>query len=466
MPKKPSRPPSSVPRITVDVVRAAYKAPPDVGYYYVKDMAHGIHLRVLRREVQIGVRYNGGNGWRRVDVVLADVGIEELEGLRLAARRARRELEDEDEEPSLRDGRLTTVTSLRAEFREAYLEKRGAHRSPRTVDFYDGLWKSHLAPEIGDLKLMEVRPSTAERLHRRVRQRVQEGRPHADGRITANHAVAYGRTLFEYARRKGKIRRNPFDDLTPYDVEPSDLCLRDDDLAAVGEAIRALETLATSRSSRHAPSLSSLAALRVVAYTGVRHRVELVWLPLASLRTPQGSVPRLELQRSKGDRGSRRGRFVYLGPDSVARLLAIPRPAGSENLLVPGRLPGKPLFRLNETWARVLRDAAVILARRAEAGDVPDSEILARRSAGGEVDIDVKALRHTFRTNLPRAGVRPEHGQQLLGHRGAAVTDTVYLHEHGPALAEAAARIEAFLRGLMGEGIRQAGVLEFRRVGA
>jgi len=38
--------------------------------------------------------------------------------------------------------------------------------------------------------------------------------------------------------------------------------------------------------------------------------------------------------------------------------------------------------------------------------------------------------------------VRPEHGQQLLGRRGVAVTDTVYLHEYGTALAEAAARIE------------------------
>ncbi|HYH45938.1 MAG TPA: hypothetical protein VEG34_09635, partial [Thermoanaerobaculia bacterium] len=431
--------------------------------YYIADLETGCHLRVLRSEVQIGVRLDNGTRWRKVALVPEDVSIEDLDALRIESRRAVREVEDEEEAPSLRDGRLLTVATLRAEFRAAYLEKRGAHRSPRTVAFYDGLWGSHLAPEIGDLKLTEVRPSIAERLHRRVRQRVQESRPHADGRITANHVAAYGRTLFEYARRKGKILRNPFDDLTPYDVEPSDICLRDDDLDAVGEAIRALEDLAASRDSRHAPSLSSLAALRVVAYTGVRHRVELVWLPVASLKDPHGRVPRLELLRSKGDRGSRRGRFVYLGPDSVARLLAIHRPSGSEGLLVPGRLPGKPLFRLNETWARVLRDAAVILARRADAGDVLDSEILARRSAGGEVEIDVKALRHTFRTNLPRAGVRPEHGQQLLGHRGAAVTDTVYLHEHGPALAEAAARIEAFTRGLMGEGQREVGVLEFRR---
>jgi integrase len=460
------RPPAKVARITLDVVRSAYRHLARPHPYYVADREIGCHLRILRSEVQIGVRLDKGTRWRRVATIPPDVSIEELEALRLEARRAVREVEDEDEEPSLRDGRLLTVAALRAEFRANYLEKRGAHRSPETIAFYDRLWSCHLAPEIGELKLAEVTPRTAEQLHRKVRQRVHESRPHADGRSTANHVAAHGRTIFEYARRKGKILRNPFDDLTPYDVEPADVCLRDDDLDAVGKALRALEELAVSRDSHLAPYLSSLAALRVVIYTGVRHRVELVWLPYSSLKDPYGRVPRLELQRSKGDRGSRRGRFVYLGPDSVARLLAIARPPGSEDLLVPGRLPGRPMYRLNDVWARVLRDAAVILAHRAEAGHVPDSEILARRSPGGAVDIDVKTLRHTFRTNLPRAGVRPEHGQQLLGHRGAAVTDTVYLHENGPALAEAAARIEAFTRGLMGEGRRQAGVLEFRREGA
>ena len=65
--------------------------------------------------------------------------------------------------------------------------------------------------------------------------------------------------------------------------------------------------------------------------------------------------------------------------------------------------------------------------------------------------VPVKVLRHCFSTYAVEAGIHSEHRQQLLGHRGAPVTDTVYLKRHGPALAQAAAQIEVYLRGLLGE---------------
>ena len=102
------------------------------------------------------------------------------------------------------------------------------------------------------------------------------------------------------------------------------------------------------------------------------------------------------------------------------------RPAGSEHLLVPGKRSGRPLFRLNELWTTVLAQA-------------------------GLPRMTVKVLRHSHRTHAVVAGIPEEHEQQLLGHRGASVTDTVYLHRHGPALAAAAARIEVHFRSLMGD---------------
>jgi hypothetical protein len=43
------------------------------------------------------------------------------------------------------------------------------------------------------------------------------------------------------------------------------------------------------------------------------------------------------------------------------------------------------------------------------------------------------------------AGVSPEHVQQLLGHAGLRMTDTVYLHTIAPALISAAHRTADFI---------------------
>jgi integrase len=103
----------------------------------------------------------------------------------------------------------------------------------------------------------------------------------------------------------------------------------------------------------------------------------------------------------------------------------MPRPAGSEHLTVPGRKPGRPLFRLNEPWEIVLREA-------------------------GLPDMPVKVLRHGFSTHSVGI-IASEHRAQLLGHQGRPMTDTVYLHHHGPDLARAAALVEAHLRVLLGD---------------
>src|SRR4051812_34970118 len=65
--------------------------------------------------------------------------------------------------------------------------------------------------------------------------------------------------------------------------------------------------------------------------------------------------------------------------------------------------------------------------------------------------IPVKALRHTAKTLHPRAGIAPEHSAQLLGHEAQSLGERVYLHRHGPSLAEAATKYETFVRRLLGD---------------
>jgi integrase len=110
----------------------------------------------------------------------------------------------------------------------------------------------------------------------------------------------------------------------------------------------------------------------------------------------------------------------------VRCLREMPRPAGSEHLTVPGSDPGRPHYSLNDGFAQVL-------------------------SVAGLPRMPVKALRHGFSTHSVGV-IAPEHRAQLMGHRGRPMTDTVYLHQHGPDLARAATLVENHLRRLMGEG--------------
>lgn len=133
------------------------------------------------------------------------------------------------------------------------------------------------------------------------------------------------------------------------------------------------------------------------------------------------SVPRIEVPRAKGDRGTRQGRFIYLGPHGLHCLLTIPRREGCDDL-VPGRLPGTQLARLTEVWERTLVEARkILLAWQAEQSSPLVSSILKARLVGyqGETRVDlyggglripVKALRPTVRSSL--LGLRTDKGKR------------------------------------------------------
>ena len=411
-------------------------------------------LRVHRRSVEIGARLDGGTRWHRVALVDTQMSIEEVEATRQEVRHVLRSWEDEKDEPSLRVGRRMTVQELWSQYRADYVRKKSMKRSPRTLEFYDFLWNAHILPLIGTERLMEVNISKAEALVEEVTVRVKTSREWAEGRHTANHCLAQGRMVFEYARRKGLLLKNPFLEVDPYNVVSAQVFLRDLDLQAVGQVLRDMEARASQASpaSRHVPSLTALSALRIVLYTGCRHRAELLEGTLSWFKEDLGT-PRLEVPRAKGDRGESQGRFVYLGPHAVQLLKAIDRPQEVTHL-VPGRILGRPLYRLNETWDAVLRDARPLLRDWQTRSPTPlDSAVLSARTSPHEPGerIPVKALRHTTKTCHPRAGIAPEHSAQLLGHEAATLGERVYLHRHGPSLTEAAATYEAFVRQLLGD---------------
>jgi integrase len=425
MPRRPARP--RVPRINLDVVRRAYRSLPGSGEsdYYILEKSDGPCLRVRRTVVQLGVRRGGR--FHLASDLHPEMTIQEVEGARDEARRLFRRLEDEEGIPGLAYGRTMTVQKLYEEFMADFRETRGAARSHLTLESYEALWRVHLLPSLGHLRLTEVTTDVVRRLKREIPERVQARRPETKGggRPVANRALQQLDAALGFAFRMEWITRNAASArLVPrYEENRAEDFLDCEAYAAVGQVLRDFE-LRLSRGLSSPLSLRTLYALRVTIYTGVRHRSELLWTRLewCHLGDP---VPRIGIPRAKGDRGRSQGRWIYLGKEAVRLLKAIPRPEGSEHLTIPGDKVGQPLFRLNEAWRIVLKTA-----------NLPE--------------VPVKALRHGFSTHSVGI-IAPEHRAQLLGHQGRPMTDTVYLHRHGPDLARAAGLVEEHLRGLLGD---------------
>jgi integrase len=425
-----------VPRLTVQVLRQAFARLSHGSPYYIReeggrDSIRGCYLRVQRRSVQFGIRTAGGDRWIKVREARSDMTLEEVDDAREAVRSALRAIETENEFPGLLRGRQMTVRQLSGEYLRDYEENRSSRRSPRTLASYRSVWNTHILPLLGRVRIREVTPDVVRQLKRQVSARANQ-RPEmarAGGVYIANRALQQLDSAFRFAVRNEWVIRNPASQhvVARYEESPADEFLDDAGYAAVGAVLRDLEadTIASPFRTRES-RIRTLYALRLAIYTGARHREEILWAHLPWCEDLDGTIPRIAIPRAKGDRGNRRGRWIYLGPDAARLIREMPRQAGSEHLLVPSMRAGRPMSRLNEIWDLVLQRA-------------------------GLPHMTVKVLRHSFRTHAVNAGLLGEFTAQLLGHRGAPVTDTVYLKRHGQALACAAATIEDYLRYLMGD---------------
>jgi integrase len=369
------------------------------------------------------------------------MSIQEVEDLRMAALYLARQLQDGEGIPSLARGRSMTLSQLHQEFMADLRETRSDLLSANTLKNYNDVWRLYLLPAAGHLTLPRLTVEVVRQIKRDVPALVVKHRPEATagGKYMANAALQQLYAALDFAYRMEWVTRNVASaKLVPrYEKRRSEEFLDAEGYAAVGRVLRDLE--ARLAGGRESPlSQRTLLALRVVIYTGVRHRAELLWTRFEWCRLDD-TVPRIGIPRAKGDRGSQGGgRWIFLGPDAVRCLKSISRPPGSEHLTVPGDKLGQPLFRLNEAWRVVLRTA-------------------------GLPEIPVKALRHSFSTHSVGI-IASEHRAQLMGHQGRPMTDTVYLHRHGPDLARAAALVERHLLGLLGDLPREgARVLPFEQ---
>src|SRR5215204_5405972 len=92
-----------------------------------------------------------------------------------------------------------------------YRENRSALRSLRTLEGYEALWRVHLLPLLGHLRLPEITTDVVRQFKREMPQRVLERHPNAKGggRTVTNRALQQLSAALEFAHRLEWITRNP-----------------------------------------------------------------------------------------------------------------------------------------------------------------------------------------------------------------------------------------------------------------
>jgi len=439
----------NVPRITRSVLDRVRLAP--TSRYFIMEgggveSLRGFGLEVGRAEVKYIVRKDG---FPTVRLGL----IHEL-----TPEEAREQAAEKLRDIRAAKGRTSTMTGLRLtieELAQKYHEAHADRWTAKTIEEYDRLWRlhllSHVAPEaehstaLGKLKLPDLTPARVVLLKRDIAAKVKaETKPRrgrqVSGTTVANRALQQLTAAYQWAIDKMEWLRgpNPASEtkVDRFKERPSKATIGPEQYKALGQALQKIE-------ADDLLPIRTLAAIRLILRTGCRpHEIltaELAWLQPTALLDPEFSLealanpedyvriaPRLERPRSKGDRHDteKEGRTIWLSPGDVAIIRSIPRPAGCR-WLIPGR-EGSHLTTVQKAW-----------------------ELMCK--LGNVEGITPKTARHAFRSQLPSAGVEPEHGMELLGHTSLRMMETVYWHREAETQARAAALASNHVEKLLGE---------------
>lgn len=445
-----------VPKITRSVLERVRMAPKN-RYFIMEgggmDSLRGFGLEVGRAEVKYIIRKDGFPTVRLG--LVHDLTPEQARAL--AAERLR-DIRAAKGKSSIMTGLRLTIEELAQRYHEAHADKWTA----KTIEEYERLWRLHLLPHaaaepehrtaLGKLKLPDLTPARVVVLKRDIAAKVQaeaaakaEAQPRrgrqVSGTTVANRALQQLTAAYQWAIDKMEWLPgpNPASErkVDRYKERPSKATIGPHQYKALGQALQEIEAgdLLPSR---------TLAAIRIILRTGCRpHEIltaELAWVQPAVLLDPDFDLetlanpeiygrlaPRIERPRGKGDRhdSEKEGRTIWLSPGDVAILRSVPRPQGCR-WVIPGDREGTHLTTIQKAWDLMCKLANV-------------------------EGITPKTARHAFRSQLPSAGVEPEHGMELLGHTSLRMMEKVYWHREAEAQAHAAALASGHVEKLLGE---------------
>jgi integrase len=289
-----------------------------------------------------------------------------------------------------------------ADLSDRYLSEHAIRKAPRAQRDDRSMIEKLVLPEIGRLKVFEVRREDIDRLHREV----SRTRP-----IRANRMVQMLSKMFALAIRweyrsdnpvKG-IHRNPEERRTRY--------------LSADEMGRLTSVLATHENQ------ASANVIRLLLLTGAR-RGEVMGATWNQFDLEAGTwtKPSAHTKQKKEHR-------VPLSAPAIQLLSGIRAEAGASSHVFPGRKPGEPLTDIKNFWAGVCRKAEL-------------------------EDCRIHDLRHTYASILASAGLSLPVIGALLGHTQPNTTAR-YSHLFDDPLREATERVGKLIgaveRGQFGE---------------
>jgi integrase len=372
--------------------------------FYDKDLK-GFGLQVLPSGVRSWiVQYRPGPGGRRVFARRTTIGRVEL----LTPEQAREKARDIlarvrlGEDPAGARAEARKALTI-AELLPRYNKEVGADRTESTKKLYEMYWRVHILPALGGKRARDVTYSDVAALHHRIG---------AEAPPTANRVLVILACFFDWVKRIGErpAGDNPARNIEKFKEEGRERFLSWDELRRLGAAIHEAETVGTpwkpdpNKKVKHAPKNqrakidhSTAAALRLLLFTGARHR-EILHAKRADVDLQRGL---LNIPKSKTGK-----KTIILNALALAVIESLPDagpylfPGSAEKTPPKWRQPDtepKPRTSLKRAWSKI------------------------RRRAGLE-DVRIHDLRHTFASvgvaenlGLPIVG-------KLLGHANVVST--------------------------------------------
>lgn len=289
-----------------------------------------------------------------------------------------------------KDRSAPTLSALADRFLKEHVE---AKAKDRTYTEYKRLIERIVKPEVGRLKVDEVRSPDIEKLHLKFRATPYQ----------ANRLLALLSKLFNWSGRRGD--RNPCVGIERFTEQKRRRYLSSAELARLGEAL-------TQAEDQRLTSPYVVAAIRMLVFTGARLN------EILTLRWDHVDLERGFLNLTDSKTGAK---TIYLNAASRNLLTALPRLDGNP-FVIPGERQGKHLVNLEKPWRKIRHLA-----------ELPD--------------VRLHDLRHSFASIGAGAGLGLPVIGALLGHAQAATTAR-YAHLASDPLQQAA--------DLIGKALEQA----------
>lgn len=295
-------------------------------------------------------------------------------------------------------GSNLTVDQWFAQWRDTYKAPSGL--TPKSFGLYDEKYRGYIGPAVGHLKLTEVRD-----LHLQTILNTQAGRSYSH--VSKLRMVM--QELFRQARRSRILLYDPAEGLQ------------------LPESVKGTHRPITNQERRHILALaqthpSGLWVLTIL-YTGLRpgETAALLWKDIDFARNEIHVYKAVES-----------GTRAIKAPKTPAGVRDIPmRPELRDRLLAARGAPESPVFpsarggvrsanSLRRLWNAFARDLDLRMGAK-----VRDGEVIQHAIAP---DLTPYCLRHTFCTDLQRAGVPINVAKELMGHANISVTANIYTH--------------------------------------